>query len=123
MPSLEGFVESHLDEAGFLMGLALRHAVKIGADDRRDRGVAAAGHAVTEQRDRLDPAGHLDRPHWIAAVDHVGRIAAGAMWWFAIDELDRRPAIAVSDAVGIGGDRPGRLEESSQAVRHQAIAG
>ena len=71
----ERLVEGHRGETDVLVGLRLTDAIEVGADDRRDRGVAAAGDRVGEQRDRLDATRHLDGADGVAEVDDVRGVA------------------------------------------------
>ena len=113
----ERVVEGHRGETDALVGLGLTDAIEVGADDRRDRGVAAAGDRVGEQRDRLDATRHLDGADGVAEVDDVRRVAPRARRGLAVDERERLAAEAVADAVGVGRDRPARREEQLEALR------
>ena len=84
------------------VGLGLTDAIEVSADDRRDRGVAAAGDRVGEQRNRLDATRHLDGADRVAEVDDVRGVVARARRGLAVDERKWLAAEAVADAVGVG---------------------
>src|SRR3954454_15784438 len=84
---LQRAVEVDGHETGPVAGLGLGEPVAVDADDGAERGVAAAGHRVLQQHDRLDPARDLHRPDGVAAVGDVSGVAAGAEGLLARNEL------------------------------------
>ena len=104
-------------EARGRMGLQLADQVEIGRDDRADHEIAAARHCVAMQHDRLGAARHLNRAIGIAGVDDVGGVGARAERRFARNEFERSAAAeAIADAVGLGRDLPGVVEEVLAAL-------
>ena len=102
----------HGNETRLVVRLHLADQVEVGADHRADGRVAAAGHGIAMQDDRLEAGGHLDRADRITGVDDVRRIGAGAERLLARPEAERAALlVAIADAVGLGGDGPAVLEE------------
>src|SRR5918995_7079763 len=88
LAGLEGLVEIHRAEAGFVISFGLGQLVAVCAYNGADCRVAPAGDGVVHQHNRLDAARHLNGAYGVPEVNHVGLVCPGTSRLLPLNERE-----------------------------------